>query len=142
MSRAETPFILRFEREGRELWRSSASGIRPLVEAVLALGEALRGARAYDKVVGLASAKLLVYAGVSEVEADVASVPAVRFAGEAGLGLRPVVVTPRILDRERRGLCPMEALALEVEEPEAFFQAVLRRLGPGTGGEDGAQETG
>ncbi len=58
---------LRFERDGRELWRSFAPGIRPLVEAILTLGEELRGARAYDKVVGLASAKLLLYANVVEV---------------------------------------------------------------------------
>ena len=133
---------LRLERDGRELWRSSASGIRPLAEAVLALGEALRGARGYDKVVGLASAKLLVYAGAVEVEAGVASVPAARFAAEAGLRLRPVVVTPRILNRERTGLCPMETLALEVVEPEAFFRAVLQRLGLEPGGQDEPKETG
>ena len=132
---------LRFERDGRELWRSSAPGIRPLVEAILTLGEELRGARAYDKVVGLASARLLLYGGLAEVRADVASVPAVRFAEQAGLTLRPVVVTPRILSRERTGLCPMEALALKVDSPEAFFQAVLQELGLAGREEDGTQET-
>ena len=129
------------ERDGRELWRSSASGIRPLAEAVLALGEELRGASAYDKVVGLASAKLLSYAGVARVEADVASVPAVRFAEHEGLVLRSVVVTSRILNQERTGLCPMEALALEVERPEAFLEAVLKALGLTEGDGSGPQET-
>ena len=76
---------LRTERDGQELWSSSASGIRPLVEAVTALGEELRRARAYDKVVGLASAKLLASAGVADVDADVASVLAVRFSRDAGM---------------------------------------------------------
>ena len=142
MSKQKAEVTLQLERDGRELWRSSDSGIRPLVEAVLALGEELRGARAYDKVVGLASAKLLVYAGVVEAEADVASVLAVRFAEQAGLRLRPVVVTPRILSRERTGLCSMETLASEVEPPEAFFQAALKALGLGQGSPDDPQETG
>jgi len=133
---------LRLERDGRELWRSSASGIRPLAVAILTLGEELRGAKAYDKVVGLASAKLLVYAGVVEAEADVASVPAARFAQQAGLALRAVVTTPRILNREQAGLCPMETLALEVQPPEVFFQAVLTVLGLGQGSADDPQETG
>ena len=141
MTEHEPRVTLRVERDGRELWRSSARGIRPLVEAIMTLGEELRGARAYDKVVGLASAKLLLYANVVEVRADVASVPAVRFAEQAGLVLRPVVVTPRILSRERTGLCPMETLALKVDSPEAFFQAVLQELGLIVRGEDGAQET-
>ena len=142
MSRSEDAVTLRLERDGRELWHSSASGVRPLAEAVLALGEELRGAKAYDKVVGLASAKLLVYAGMVEAEADVASVSAVRFSAQEGLVLRAVVVTPCILDRERTGLCPMEALALKVESPEAFFQAVLKTLGLTQGGRNGSQETG
>lgn len=117
------------ERDGRELWRSSASGIRPLVEAVLAWGPELRGARAYDKVVGLASAKLLVYAGVVEVKAELASVPAVEFAGEHGLMLHAARVVALIVNREKTGQCPMEALALEQEAPDAFFRAVVQRLG-------------
>jgi hypothetical protein len=136
------PVTLRLERDGRELWRSSASGLRPLVEAVLTVGEGLRGATAYDKVVGLASAKLLVYAGVREVETDVASAPAVRYAECAGLRLRAVVVTPGILNRERTGLCPMEELALEVESPEAFLRAIARRLGFAEGGADDTGKTG
>jgi iron complex outermembrane receptor protein len=136
------PVTLRIERDGRELWRSSASGLRPLVEAVLTLGEGLRGASAYDKVVGLASAKLLVYAGVAEARADVASAPAVRFAERVGLLLGAVVVTPRILNRERTGLCPMEVLALEEESPEAFFRAVAQRLGFGEGGAHGTGKVG
>ncbi len=142
MSKQKAEVTLRLERDGRELWRSSASGIRPLVEAILALGDELRGARAYDQVGGLASAKLLVYAGVVEAEADVASVLAVRFAEQAGLRLRPVVVTPRILSGERTGLCPMETLASEVEPPEAFFQAALKALGLGQGSPYDPQETG
>lgn len=142
MGKKVEPVTLRVERGGRELWRSSASGLRPLVEAVLTVGEGLRGAIAYDKVVGLASVKLLVYAGVAEVEADVASAPAVRFAERAGLLLRAVVVTPGILNRERTGLCPMEALALEVESPEAFLQAVARRLGFAERGGDGTGKVG
>jgi hypothetical protein len=113
-----------------------------LAEAVLALGEELHGASAYDKVVGLASAKLLVYAGVIEADADVASVPAARFAENEGLALRAVVVTPRILNQERTGLCPMETLALEVESPQAFFQAVLTTLGLTQRDGNGAQKTG
>ena len=122
---------LRLERGGRELWRSSASGIRPLVEAVLALGPALCGARAYDKVVGLASAKLLVYAGVIEAEAELASSVAEEFAAKQGLTLRASEVVPAVLDQDRTGQCPMEALALEHGAAEAFFEAVVQRLGLG-----------
>lgn len=142
MGKQAQPVTLRVARAGEELWRSSAPGLRPLVEAVLTVGEGLRGASAYDKVVGLASAKLLVYAGVAEVEADVASAPAVRFAQGAGLLLRAVVVTPRILNRERTGLCPMEVLALEVKSPEALLRAIAQRLGFAERGADGTGKVG
>ena len=141
MTGNEPRVTLRIERDGRELWRSAAAGIRPLVEAVTTLGEELRGTMAYDKVVGLASARLLVYAGVADVEADVASVLAVRFAREADMMLRAVVVTPRILNRERTGPCPMETLALTVDSPAAFFEAALHELGLDGRGENAPEET-
>ncbi|NOX45316.1 MAG: DUF1893 domain-containing protein [Caldiserica bacterium] len=124
------------EKGGRELFSSREGGLRPLLAAVERLGEAMAGARVIDKVVGGAAAKVLIYVGVAEVFAAVASRSAIRALRAAGIPLAALRVVERI--RGRTGdPCPFEALADENPDPVAFFRALRHRLGgcgPGDAG--------
>ncbi len=122
------------EKGGRELFSSREDGLKPLLAAVERLGEAMAGARVIDKVVGGAAAKLLIYAGVAEAFAAVASRSAIRALRTAGIPLGALRVVERIRGRTGEP-CPFEALAEEIPEPSRFLEALRHRLGePGTRG--------
>ena len=115
------------EKRDRILFASHARRLEPLLQAIVALGEAFQEATVIDKMLGGAAAKLLVFARVREVLTPVASKPAVDILQEAGIPLEAV----RVIDRVRRndgGLCHMEALSLCILDPAAFYTEIARRL--------------
>ena len=114
----------------QELFSSREEGLKPLLAAIQALGEEMKGARVIDKVVGGAAAKLLVYAGVGEVIAAVASRPAVETLRAASIPVEAVHTVELIRGRSG-GPCPFEVLAGEIEDPAVFFRELSRRLGKG-----------
>lgn len=115
------------EKGERILFASHDSQLKPLLQAIMVLGQAFQGAAVIDKMLGGAAAKLLVYARVRKVLTPVASKPAVDILQEAGIPLEAV----RIIDRVRRndgGCCRMEALSLCVSDPAVFYTEITRRL--------------
>ncbi|MGY4707804.1 DUF1893 domain-containing protein [Candidatus Bipolaricaulota sp. J31] len=121
-------------RKGQqELFSSREEGLKPLLAAIQSLGEEMEGARVIDKVVGGAAAKLLVYAGVGEVIAAVASRPAVETLRAACISIEALDIVELIRGRFG-GPCPFEVLASEIEDPAVFFRELSRRLGKGSTG--------
>ena len=115
---------------GQELFTSPKEGLKPLLAAIQALGEEMRGAWVIDKVVGGAAAKLLVYAGVGGVIAAVASRPAVDTLRAACIPIEALDIVELIRGRSG-GPCPFEVSAGEIEDPAVFFRELSRRLGNG-----------
>ncbi|MDZ7373102.1 MAG: DUF1893 domain-containing protein [candidate division KSB1 bacterium] len=120
----EGGFSILIERQGEVLFTSREPMLRPLLAALEALGEQLRGATVVDRIVGKAAAFLCVYAGVAEVYTPLASQPAVGLLASHGIPLEARRVVPFIRNREGNGLCPMEQLALQYETPEDFLRAL------------------
>jgi len=104
-----------------EIFSSEERGIKPML-IKLAEDEAFfRGSTVIDKVVGKAAALLAIKAGVEFVSAGVISLPALEVFREAGLPFKYNVLVPRIENRSKTGLCPMEALTLSIDDPEEAF---------------------
>lgn len=123
-----TGLSLIVQHDGAVLFSSADATLRPLVECLRRHRPEMHGASVADKVVGLAAARLLSAAQVGEVRALVASTAAVECLQAAGVYLYARTTVPRIMNKDATGLCPMEALAMATEDPEALFLELSARL--------------
>ncbi len=103
--------------EGREIGRGRRQGIRELLEAFLTCGEDARGASLADKVVGKAVALAATAFGIREIYSPLASEHAVRVCRARGNLFHFERVVPYITNAEGDGLCPLERLTLEIDDP-------------------------
>lgn len=115
---------------GDETLTGSGRGVRPLL-VWLADGTRLDGFSAADRVVGKGAALLYVKLGVAAVWAETmseAGLAALRAHGiDAGCG----TLVPRILNRDRTGMCPIERSVEAIDDPdeaEPAIRAAVARL--------------
>jgi len=113
---------------------SQERGVTPLLELVEKLGEGLRDAVLADKVVGRAAALLVAGAGFSRVYARVLSMPAREVLETAGIPVDWEHHVTGILNRSGDGCCPMEALTLDVTDPQEALAKLRKALGRGKHG--------
>lgn len=77
-----------------------------------------------DKVIGRATAAIAICGKVKHVHAEVMSQEAVNFLKEYNITASYTLLVPRILNRTRDGLCPMEATVLKITDPHKAVEAV------------------
>ncbi len=114
-------------RDG-ELHLSEARGIRPMLDWLDADPEFLRGASVADKVVGRASAMIMVYGGVREVYTDVISTRALELLKENGIPCIYVNTCDAIANRRGGGICPMEKAVAPVKDPAEAIPVLKAKL--------------
>lgn len=126
--------ILLKENHTIVIYKSDASvfvsddrGVAPLMKLLNEDKEQLRDSMIADKVIGKAAALLMVYAGVKEVFTPTISVPAVEVFEKHNVKITYDTVVERIINRTGDGLCPMETLCLNVENPEEAFDVIRHR---------------
>lgn len=113
--------------KGERKYLSQERGVKPLV-GWLESGEELRGCFAADKVVGKATAFLYCLAGVSALSASVISEPALRVLKSAGIHVEYDTLVPNIINRRGDGICPFELSVLGIEEADAAYAEILRKM--------------
>ena len=125
--------ILLKENHTIVIYKSDASvvvsddrGVAPLMKLLKDNKEQLRDSMIADKVIGKAAALLMVYAGVKEVFTPTISVPAVEVFEKHDVKITYDKVVERIINRKGDGLCPMETLCLNVENPEEAFLKIQK----------------
>ena len=106
---------------------SNDRGVAPLMKLLKEDKLQLRDSMVADKVIGKAAALLMVYAGVKEVFTPTISKPAVEVFENNNVKVLYDKIVDRIINRKGDGLCPMETLCLNVENPEEAFDAISRR---------------
>ena len=133
MNIAELKDILLKENHTIVIYKSDASvvlsndrGVAPLMKFLKEDKEQLRDSMVADKVIGKAAALLMVCAGVKEVYTPTISVPAVEVFEKHNVKITYDKVVERIINRTGDGLCPMETLCLNVENPEEAFDLIRR----------------
>jgi len=110
-------------KDGRVLFSSDRSGLRPLFMCVERFRGKVKGCTLHDKVIGLAAARLIVYSGaVSKAITPVMSAKAKELLEENMVCTDASAVVERILNREKTGQCPMEERALGLDNKEFFTQ--------------------
>lgn len=110
------------------VFTSSDRGVKPLLHLLENEKDFLKGASVADKVVGKAAALLMVLGGVKEVHTGIISEPAVEVFEKHNITFFFDKKVERIINRKGDGLCPMETLCMDIEEPMAAFEKIKEWL--------------
>jgi hypothetical protein len=110
-------------KRGEVLFETGSHRISGFLGAIEQLSVRLAGASVADRVAGKAVALLCVYAGISEVYAEVLSRKAQAVFEENGIACEWKELVDNILDLNRSGVCPFEKAAAEISDPEKAYAA-------------------
>lgn len=111
-------------KDGQVLGKSEREGVFDLLTLVKELGPRTRASALADKVVGKAVAAVVRYAGISAIYAPLMSQAAKTALTEGNVYLEYESLVPFILNKECTGLCPMERLTLELDDPAEAVAAL------------------
>ena len=115
-------------KDGEVLFETGSHRISGFLDAIERLSIELEGASVADRVAGKAVALLCVYAGISEVYAEVLSRKAKGVFEENRIPCHWKELVENILDLNRSDVCPFEKAASDISDPErayAAFKALL-----------------
>ena len=84
----------------------------------------LKGASVADKVIGKAAALLMAFGEIKEVHTLIISEPALQVFENHKIKYFYDKKVDRIVNRTGDGLCPMETLCLDVENPQEAFDRI------------------
>ncbi|MBW2978302.1 DUF1893 domain-containing protein [Candidatus Woesearchaeota archaeon] len=107
-------------KDGNIIFKSEKDRLRPIVICINENKEKMIGSIVVDKVVGLAAAKLLVFAKVKEIYALLASKKAADYINDKCIKFQAEKIVENILNDDKSEICPMEKLAEELSEEELF----------------------
>ena len=125
-----TQYSLALIADDRVIYSSRQPGLRPLSVCIETCRPCYRNCTLYDRVIGLAAAKLIVYGNIiSRVIAEVASLPAREFLENHQIEIKAAQVVENILTRDRLAVCPGELIALTTDDRELFLAQIKSLLG-------------
>ena len=110
-------------KNGTVLFETSSRRISGFLTAIDQLGTKLEGASAADKVAGKAVALLCVYAGISQVYAEILSKKAETVLQQNRIPYQHKQLVDTILNLDRTSVCPFEKTAEGISDPEKAYQA-------------------
>ena len=113
-------------KDGVIVARETGAGVKPILD--LLDRDALKGALVVDKVIGRAAAAVCVQGGARKVAAAVMSRDAKAFLNAHGVPAQAQELVPRIVNRAKDGLCPMEARVKDLTDPQAMVEALKEML--------------
>ena len=107
-----------------DVYTSQERGVKPLLHLLTEKKGFLKGAFVADKVIGKAAALLMVLGEIKEVHTLIISEPAIKVFEKYNIPCFYDKKVDRIVNRTGDGLCPMETLCLDVDEPQEAFQKI------------------
>ena len=109
---------------GDDVFTSQERGVEPLLFLLKEKKELLKGASVADKVIGKAAALLMALGEIKEVHTLIISEPAIKVFEKYNIPCYYDKKVDRIVNRTGDGLCPMETLCLDVENPQEAFDRI------------------
>lgn len=113
---------------------SKDRGVVPLMKLLQEDKSQLIDSIVVDKVIGKAAALLMAFAGVKEVFTPTISSPAIEVLKNHDIKITFDNEVDRIINRKGDGLCPMETLCLDIDNPEEAFLRISGFQGIGDRG--------
>lgn len=111
-----------------EVFTSEERGVKPLLRLLTEKKGFLKGASVADKVIGKAAALLMVLGEIKEVYTHIISEPAIQVFENQNIIFYYDEKVTRIVNRIGDGLCPMESLCLDIDDPKEAFLAIKNKL--------------
>ena len=111
-----------------EVFTSQERGVKPLLHLLSEKKGFLKGASVADKVIGKAAALLMVLGEIKEVHTMVISEPAIKVFEKYNIPCFYDKKVERIVNRTGDGLCPMETLCLDVDNPMDAFTKIKDKI--------------
>ena len=109
---------------GDDVFTSQERGVKPLLFLLKEKKEFLKEASVADKVIGKAAALLMALGEIKEVHTLIISEPALQVFEKHNIPCFYDKKVDRIVNRTGDGLCPMETLCLDVENPQEAFDRI------------------
>ena len=111
-----------------EVFTSQERGVKPLLHLLSEKKGFLKGSSVADKVIGKAAALLMVLGEIKEVHTLIISEPAIKVFEKYNIPCFYDKKVERIVNRTGDGLCPMETLCLDVDEPQEAFTKIKEKV--------------
>jgi len=121
-------------RNGAEVRTFHKRGVSDLYFLLENEPEFLDGSLVADKVVGKGAAALMILGRVKGVYTNVISTPALDLFKTYGVEVAFSVVTDRIVNRTKDGLCPVESLCLDLDSPADMLNEIRQFINNRTNG--------
>jgi hypothetical protein len=114
--------------QGKPVYESKDSGLRPLVQCITACKGKYNHCALFDKVIGLAAARLIVYSGIIDsVSTPLASESGVRHLESKGIRISADKTVKKILNKDQSYQCPMEKLAENMTD-DGYYREMYQRI--------------
>ncbi len=107
---------------------SDDRGVSPLIKLLKEDKLQLQDSIIADKVVGKAAALLMIFGGVKEVYTPIISNPAIKVFNINNVKINYDIEVDRIINRKGDGLCPMETLCLDIDNPKEAFERLSNKI--------------
>lgn len=112
------------KKDSRIIFQSSGEMLHDLVACIKKHKKEMNNSIIIDKVVGLAAARLLVFARVKEVYAFIASEPAIKYLQKRNIAIHARTIVKNILNKDKTDICPMERRALNCKSDAEFYKSL------------------
>lgn len=115
-------------RDGKIAYVEHGRGVSPLLSVYDRHRPEMKNAVLADKVIGRAAAAIAICGGVSHVHGEIMSEDAVTFLRDNGVTCTWTLLVPRILNRKRDGLCPLEQSVEGIVQPDRALAALRQKI--------------
>lgn len=109
---------------------SDDRGVAPLMKLITEDKTQLKDSIIADKIIGKAAALLMIYSEVKEVFTPVISQPALQVFEKHNIKIHYDKLVDRIINRKGDGLCPMETICMDIDNPEEAFEKIKEKIFP------------
>lgn len=115
-------------RKDDKFFSSYERGVNPLIHLIDNDLSFLENSSVADKVIGKAAAMLMVLGKIKEVHTIVISEPAIEVFKKFNIAFHFDKKVKNIINRQGDGLCPMEQLCLDIEDPDVAYIEIKKLI--------------
>jgi hypothetical protein len=110
------------------VFSSNNKGLKPLLICINECMDKYSECILYDKVIGLAAAKLIIYSRmISRVVTPMISKSALELLEKNDIEVKSEIIVENILNNDMSSVCPMEKRANKIDDNHEFYD-VLKKL--------------
>lgn len=116
------------DKNGDIVSMGTGHGVMPLLRIYEASPDAMKEGVVVDKVIGRAAAAIIIWGGAKRAHGELMSEDALEFLTDHDVSASYTVLVPRILNRKRDGLCPLEASVIGITNPQEAVNALKLKI--------------